>query len=487
MKEKRKSIKINALLNFFNTILTISFSLLTYPYASRVLGSENLGKVNYSQSIVSYFALIAALGFSTYAINIGGRTRDDKSRISEFASQIFSLNLISLIVAYVFLGLSVLCIRIFQPYTLLIIIQSITMISAWIGVSWINVVFEDYLFITIRSILTQLLSIALLFIFVKDRNDYIIYAGITIFAHLLPSLFNYRYSKKYCEIAIVKKLHFKEHLPPVLLFFSNTIAVSIYLNSDITMLGLLMNDAAVGLYSVAVKIYSAIRTVIAAMYNVAIPRISNYVGREDWASLRTLLNIILNSIILVSVPASCISFCVAKDMVLFLSGIEYIEASGALVILSLAYIWAIVGGYLAYCVAVPLKKEKIVLISTIISAVENIVLNIFLIPLIGINGAALTTLLSEATVSIVLVLKLKDAWIYFDFKQTMLNCVKSIISSMPIFVLYYKLTIQGVHYAISDILIAMLGLLCFIFLNFILKNKTCVDLLLQIKTRLSRN
>lgn len=38
----------------------MAFSLVTYPCVSRVLGAENLGKVNYAASIVGYFALLAA-------------------------------------------------------------------------------------------------------------------------------------------------------------------------------------------------------------------------------------------------------------------------------------------------------------------------------------------------------------------------------------------------------------------------------------------
>ena len=53
-----KKMGVNAALNLFKTALSIIFPLITYPYISRILGVENLGKINYTASIVGYFSLI---------------------------------------------------------------------------------------------------------------------------------------------------------------------------------------------------------------------------------------------------------------------------------------------------------------------------------------------------------------------------------------------------------------------------------------------
>ena len=83
---KRTSIKINAVLNTIQTLMSMLFPLITFPYASRVLSVESIGKYNFSNSIISYFALLAGLGilhslpifywlllyfFSIYYIHIG--------------------------------------------------------------------------------------------------------------------------------------------------------------------------------------------------------------------------------------------------------------------------------------------------------------------------------------------------------------------------------------------------------------------------------
>lgn len=75
-----KSIKVNALLNSVRTVLNLIFPLITFPYVSRILLVDELGKYNFSQSIVSYFLLIAALGIDNYAIREGAKYRDDRKK-----------------------------------------------------------------------------------------------------------------------------------------------------------------------------------------------------------------------------------------------------------------------------------------------------------------------------------------------------------------------------------------------------------------------
>ena len=77
---KTKSIGINAVLNVIKFSTSVFFPLITYPYALRVIGAEGIGKVTYSNSIMSYFGLLAMLGVSTYGIREGSKLRQDKER-----------------------------------------------------------------------------------------------------------------------------------------------------------------------------------------------------------------------------------------------------------------------------------------------------------------------------------------------------------------------------------------------------------------------
>ena len=97
----KPSIKINAVLNIIRQLSTVLFPLITFPYVTRILQTKNYGLVNYSSSINSYFALVAALGFSIYAVREGAGLRDKTNEFNEFANQIFTLNTVSTIISLI--------------------------------------------------------------------------------------------------------------------------------------------------------------------------------------------------------------------------------------------------------------------------------------------------------------------------------------------------------------------------------------------------
>lgn len=86
---KEKSIKINAVLNVMKTVLSLVFPLITFPYITRVLQVNAIGKYDFSVSVISYFSLIAALGITTYAVREGTKYRGDQEKMNQFASEIF--------------------------------------------------------------------------------------------------------------------------------------------------------------------------------------------------------------------------------------------------------------------------------------------------------------------------------------------------------------------------------------------------------------
>ena len=88
----QKKIAVNAVLNIIKSGLSIIFPLVTYPYALRILGAENMGKISYSLSLVSYFTLISKFGISSYATREGSKIKDNKEKFSKFVNEIFTLN-----------------------------------------------------------------------------------------------------------------------------------------------------------------------------------------------------------------------------------------------------------------------------------------------------------------------------------------------------------------------------------------------------------
>lgn len=430
----QKSIKKNAILNVIKSLMSIIFPLITYPYVTRILGVENLGKINYTNSIVSYFALIASLGITTYAIREGAKIRNDREKIEEFSSEIFSINIITTIVAYMLLFIFLSISYKLKDYYLLILLQSTTILFTTLGVDWLNSIYEDYLYITIRTIIVHVVSLILLFLLVKTDSDYYIYALLTVLANAIICISNFFYCKRYVKIRCIRKANFKKHLKYMLIFFSNNIAVSIYINADTTMLGWMVGDYSVGLYSVAVKVYSILKTLLAAIYVVSLPRLTYYVANDKMLEYKKTATELISSILLILLPCAAGLFCLSKEIILIISGENYLGTIPILQIQSIAIVFAIFGGILTQCMNISLNKEKITLKATLIGAITNIILNLILINKYKEVGAAITTAISELVVFIYCILKFKNIFEYIDKKRIIRNLVTALVESALILI-----------------------------------------------------
>lgn len=398
---KEKSFKRNIILNAVRTIFATIFPLITFPYASRILQVNNLGKVNFSNSIVSYFSLIAALGIATYAIREGARFRDNKVEFNKFASEIFSINIIATFIAYIALVITIIIFPKLHKYTLLLIIQSSSIIFTTIGVDWVYSIYEDYFYITLRSLVFQVISLILLFLMVKSTNDYYLYAFVSVLSSVGSNLMNFIHSRKYCKISLTININVKRHIKPIMVIFATSIASVIYVNSDMTILGILGSNYNVGLYSCSAKIYSAIKNVLAAILVVSIPRLSYYIGLKKFEDFENTLSEIFNSLVLFMVPTIVGIFLLSKEIIFIFSGEKYLPGYTSLKILSIALLFCLFAWFFGQCILLTLKKEMYILKATIVSAIVNIGLNLVLIPLFKEDGAAITTVIAEAIAFII--------------------------------------------------------------------------------------
>ena len=104
-------------------------------------------------------------------------------------------------------------------------------------------------------------------------------------------------------------------------------------------------------------------------------------------------------------------------------------------IICIGIIPAIYGGIVTNCVNLPLKREKYNLYGTVIAAVINVILNLFFVPLMQENGAAITTVIAEFTVLIYCVLSFKDLKKLIDYGQLIKNIITAFIEAIIIVIL----------------------------------------------------
>lgn len=475
---KKKSLAFNSVLSGFQKLFSIVFPLITFPYISRILYVEDIGKINFVSSFLSYFVLVAGLGINNYATREAAKIRDDKKKLNQFASEIFSINIITTIISYLLLCANLLIFRNLDKYNFLILVHSFLIIGSTLSVSWVYSMEEDYLYITIRSIVVQIISLILLFIFVHKPSDYFIYAIINVFSQVGASVFNFFNSKKYVSFKFTFNLNFKKHLSPILVIFASAVAVTIYVNSDMTLLGIICDDEAVGLYSRSVRIYSIIKQMVASMVIVGLPHLSNILKQDNFDEYINVANDVFKNILMISLPVGIGISCTAGYIINIIAGSKYSGAIISLMILGVSSIFAILSSFNTYCVLLPLKKEKIHMVATYLSAILNVVLNIFILKTYGINGAAFTTLLSELLVFVIGLLYIKKKTIFYRiYSFTNKELVTLLIGVFSIIFISTVVPFFITNYVICFVIIVIISVISYFSILYLLKYSSLLKFL----------
>lgn len=457
--DKKRSLSVNAFLNGLRNCLNLIFPLITFPYVSRTLTISGVGIYNFSGTYVNYFLLIAGLGISTYAVREGAKYRDNKVKFTLFANQVFSINVYSTIVSYILLFISIILFSNLHNYALCILIFSIQILFTTIGTEWIYIIYEDFSYITIRSILFKIISVILLFILVKKPTDYYWYAAITVFASVGSNILNYLHLKNFIPLKFTSRVKWSEHLKSILVIFASQLAVSIYVNSDNTLLGLLKNNYAVGIYSISVKIYTIAQGMLTAILAVTIPRLATLYGKRFFEKFNKLLKSLIGTLLILAVPSAVGLIMLSNDIIVIIASSKYMPAAMPLRLISFAIIFSIFSWIFSECILIPAKRERYVLKNTIITACFNILLNILLIPLWSYNGTALSTVLTELLSAIMNAYYSRDillkAKTYRSVGKTFLNiifgCIGIVITCMLVSMIISNIVLQLVISVIASI------------------------------------
>ena len=475
---KKKSLGVNAFLNGLRSVLNLFFPLITFPYISRVLSVPGIGIYNFSNTYISYFILIAGLGIATYAVREGAKYRENKDKINDFVSQIFSLNMIATVIAYLLLFASLIIFKNLRNYISCILIFSLQILFTTLGTEWIYTIYEDYTYITIRSIVFKMISIVLLFLLVRRPEDYLIYAAITVFSAVGSNLLNFIHARNFVHIKLTTKTNWKYHLKPILIIFASAIAVTIYVSSDTTILGLLKNDYAVGIYSTSVKIYQIAQGLLSALLTVTIPRLAFLWGRRRISEYNQVLSKVIDSLGILVLPAAVGLIMLSREVILIIASEKYLPSVNSLRIISWAIIFSIFSWIFSDCVLIPAKRENFVLRNTVITAIENIILNFILIPFLSYDGTSLSTVIAEFTVMIMNGYSCRDIIKPVIFKKdTLKNLLDSIIGCVGIVVICLLCDIGFKSLWLKTIFSVVLSVIMYGAILILLKNKNAYSML----------
>lgn len=388
--------KKNFIYNMIYQILILILPLITIPYVSRILGADGLGVYSYTYSIAYYFMIVAMLGLNNYGNRTIAKVGNDKKKLSKEFWSIYAVQLItsiSMILCYI--GYVI----IFDNnYKLIASIQTMYVISSAFDINWFFFGIEKFKLTITRNTLIKLLSLIMIFIFVKTQNDVwkytIILSGSTLFSNMV--LFPFLH--KYVEFVKIEKKDIFRHFKPCLILFLPVIAVSIYKIMDKIMLGIISNVSEVGYYENAEKITQVPLTVITALGTVMLPRVSNMLSNNQEDKVKEIIGKTMPFVMFLALPMVFGIIAISNEFSVIFFGNEFEKSGYIIQALSITIIFLSWGNVIRTQYLIPKEKDKEYVISAFLGAIVNFVLNCIFIPKFQSIGACIGTIAAEFVV-----------------------------------------------------------------------------------------
>ena len=169
--------------------------------------------------------------------------------------------------------------------------------------------------------------------------------------------------------------------------------VMVNTRADVIMIAHLMTDEAVGIYNSAFRFLELTALFAVVLANPTIP-IFSHLAIENRSALRLTVTTAIESIAVIVLPVIIVIPLVSPWLVLFLFGETYAGAAPIMNILAWAG-WLTFYSVLSFAVCVAIGVVHFAYWSAALAAAINILLNLHLIPVYGLLGAAWATVVSE--------------------------------------------------------------------------------------------
>lgn len=476
------SIFKNYLLNIITILTGILFPMITFPYVSRVLMPEYIGKIAFTQSIIYYFITLSLLGIPTYAIRELSKNKNNIEKFKKIFTELLIIGIIGSLISFILLTICLKYSTKLQENKDLFIIFSIQIIFSFLNLDYMFIVLENHKRRAIRALILRMISIFCMFWLIKTYKDYKIYVMILVIPEVLIRGLDFLSLKTFVNYKI--KLEMRRHMKSLFILFVSAISVGLYANLDSTMLGIMKSDIDVGLYTSASKMTKILIPIIVSLDTVIGPQLIFHIKEKNKDKIFEKINMFLDFNFILGIPIISILFLVSKDIIILFSGEKFLGANLAMKIMLPIILFIPIGSFMSGKILISHNLEKLSLKFNMIGMLSNGLLNYILIPKIGILGAALATVLTEGFICSLKTMRVKK--IYPEYIVITKDRIKYLMISVIIalVLLNLKKIIMQHGYFINIILMGTIYMVIYIFILFVLKDKLLLEGIKKIKEKL---
>lgn len=378
------------------SILGLVVSMLT----ARYLGPSNYGLINYAASLVAFASPLMFLGMSEILVQEIVTNPDSEgealgsSILMCLCSSVFCILGISAFVLFANPGEKE-TLYVCLLYSIVLLFQAIELIQYWFQAKLLSkyssvVSLIAYLLVSGYRIILLITKKSILWFAVSNAIDILIISVALIILYNKLSEHRLCFSIKRCKLMINKGKY----------YIVSNIMLVIFAQTDRVMLKMMIDETATGYYSAAVNSASISAFVFVAIINSVRPTIfeSHLKSHSQFEkNVARLYCVIIYGALLQSLIMTIFS----KPIILILYGREYMASISALSIVVWYTTFSYIGGIRNIWMLAE-NKQKYIMSINLFGAISNILLNYYLIPLVGVDGAAIASLITQFSMNFIL-------------------------------------------------------------------------------------
>jgi polysaccharide transporter, PST family len=361
--------------------------LILLPYLVRVIGIENFGLLAFATATISFFRGIVEYGFNLTATKQISNNKNDNTKLNEIFSSVIISKFIIATISFIILLILISFFEKFQINKNIFIITFLIIFGDVFFPIWFFQGIENMRLITYIQITYKSIFVILVFLFVKEKTDYILVplldsigAIIASFVSLLIIKTKYNISFKFTNITnVFFQIKDAYHV------FLSRITVVIYMSINTFLLGIFTNNELVGFYSIAEKIYMAIRGLLLPFTQAIFPYLNRKYNESKY-NYYILIKKISFIYLFVLILFAILTFILKDYLVYIVSGKEILISSQVLGIFAISIIFAI--GPLGSNFLIIKNEKKTLVKITFICMIVNMIFIYHSIYFFNIIGAA---------------------------------------------------------------------------------------------------
>lgn len=393
-------------LQIMNTVIP----MLTVPYITHVLGADKYGIFSIALNWILYFQVFVEFGFGLTGARKTAIIKNN-DELNDLFNNIISSRIILFIISFICLNIIAFVSKFnFNTYICMMLLF-IMILGTTFQLTWLFQGKQDMKFITIINSVSRIISVILIFTFVKNDSDLYLYCvlySITLLLSSIISMFvahnKYKLRFKFSKISSIKE----EIRDGKYLFFSSAMS-KIFSGFGITILGVLSNSYYVGIYSAVSKIPYVLTLFFSPVSQALFPYNS--------VKLKSNISSGISFIKKVCIPVFLFFFLVSliivifrKSIIMMLFGSEFAGYDFIVIPLVLQFIFGMINNFIGVQFLVASSNQKLYSQSFMFGCIVILLSNIILCKLYGLYGVAFASMISEMFLTFALILKAKKVY-----------------------------------------------------------------------------